>query len=63
MFSSKLSQDFRIKEQHRNIANDIKKKKREIGEIKIQCDNQHCQNCNSKLICQIVKLKKFTMET
>jgi len=28
MLSSKLSQDFRIKEQHRNIANDIKLKKK-----------------------------------
>jgi hypothetical protein len=59
MFSSKLSQDFKINGQHRNIANDIKfKKKKEIGKIIIQCDNQHCQNCNNKLICQIAKLKQ-----
>jgi hypothetical protein len=28
MFSNKLSQDFKIKEQHKNIANDIKFKKK-----------------------------------
>jgi hypothetical protein len=41
-----------------NIVNDIEfKKKREIGNNIIQCDNQHCQNCNKKL-CQnsIIKI-------
>ncbi len=40
-----------------NIANDIEfKKNREIGKNIIQCDNQHCQNCNSKL-CKNSRIK------
>ncbi len=40
-----------------NIANDIElKKNREIGKNVIQCDNQHCQNCNNKL-CKNSRIK------
>jgi hypothetical protein len=63
MLGSKISQDFRIKIQHQNFANNIEfKKKREIGRSVLQCDNQDCQNCNTVNYAKNAKPKQYTLE-
>ncbi len=61
MFTSKLSQDFKIKVQHQTFVNNIKfKKKKKVGRSILQYDNQHYQKCNMVNYAKIEEPKQYT---